>query len=134
MKKHVGADLSTIVYDARIAAEAEKRHATKTQPITKNRALKIGAEFASLVREHIDSEAIIYVFGSTIKGEAKIDSDIDIAVISHLYGDDVMASYVALSLLAEHVNWDIEIHSVSPIDWIKGDPHVHEIKMWGIKI
>ena len=134
MSRHAGADLSTVVYDASIAADAEKKLAPKAHPITKDGALKVGAEFAALVRERIDSDAIIYVFGSTIKGEAKLDSDIDIAVVSQTYGNDVMGAYVELSLLAELVNWDIEVHSVAPVDWQKGDPHVHEILKWGVQI
>ena len=134
MSRHVGTDLSTIVYDTNIAAEAERRLARKTRPISRADALKTSAEFAALVRERVDSDAIVYVFGSTIKGESKLDSDIDIAVVSRVYGNDVMGAYVALSLLAELVDWDIEVHSVAPVDWYRGDPHVHEIQKWGVRI
>ena len=132
MYKRAYADLSTIVYDASIAAEATVKLAPKASPITKEDALKTGAYFATLVREKIDPNALIFVFGSTVKGEANINSDIDIAVITEAFGNDVMSAYVALSMLANEASWDIEIHAVAPIDWQRGDPHVLEIKKWGI--
>ena len=132
MSKWVGADLSSLIYDASIAAEAVVKLVQKASPTTKEEALRTGAVFANLVRERIDPNAQVYVFGSTIKGEAGLNSDIDIAVISEVYGNDVMRAYVALSMLANEVSWDIEVHAVAPIDWKKEDPHVLEIKKWGI--
>ena len=105
MSKRVCADLSSVVYDASIAAEAAAILASKASPITKEDALKTGADFALLVREQIDPNALIFVFGSTVKCEANIDSDIDIAVVTDVYGNDVMSAYVALSALANEVDY-----------------------------
>jgi len=132
VRRGTGTDLSSIVYDASIAAEATVKLAPKASPITKEDALRTGAAFASLVREQIDADALIYVFGSTVKGEASIYSDIDIAVITEAYGNDVMQAYVALSMLASEVSWDIEVHAIAPNDWRRGDPQVLEIRKWGI--
>ena len=51
-----------------------------------------------------------------------------------MFGNDVVRAYVVLSMLADEVSWDIEIHAIAPVDWQKGDPHVLEIKKWGISI
>jgi len=132
MRKEPGASLDGIIYDERIAAEAALKLAPKTSPITREDALKIGGEFAYLVRERIDPDALVVVFGSTVKGEALPNSDIDIAVVTESFGNDVMGAYAALAAIARIVSWDIEVHAVAPFDWQKGDPHVLEIKRWGI--
>jgi len=132
MSKRIGSHLDSLVYDASVAAEALTKLTPKTIPITKDEALRVGEDFAALVRKRIDPDARVYVFGSTVKGEAHANSDIDIAVISDVFGNDVMKAYVVLSMLANEVCWDIEIHAIAPVDWLKGDPHVYEIKKWGI--
>ena len=116
MKKQIGASLDGLIYDEQTAAEATLKLAPKTSPITRESALKIGGEFACLVRERIDPDALVFVFGSTVKGEAKLNSDIDIAVVTEAYGNDVTLMYVALSKIADEVSWDIEVHAVAPIN------------------
>ena len=51
---YVGTDMSSLVFDAYIAAEAAIKLAPKAVPITKDEALRIGEDFATLVRVRIE--------------------------------------------------------------------------------
>ena len=134
MGRYAGVNLGNLVFNRRIAEEAAVKLAPKTSAITRNEALKISADFASHVRERIDPEALVYVFGSAIKGTANVNSDIDVAVVSKKNDADVIDAAVALSRIARDVSWDIEVHTVAYEDWRKGDPHVYEIQKWGIPV
>ena len=131
-RKYVGADLSTVIF---APADAENSiFMTRTSAITKAEALNIGRQFAAKVRELIDSEALVFVFGSIIKGKAHIGSDIDIAVVSKKLDGDIIREGAKLSSLAQRISWDIEVHDVALSDWRKGNPHVFEIQRWGIPV
>jgi len=134
MNTRAGVELGTLVFDRAIAKEAAIKLAPKTSAITRDEALKVGSDFAARVREWIDPDALVFVFGSTVKGTAQPDSDIDVAVVSKKHDADVIESAVALSRIARDVSWDIEVHTVAYEDWRKGNPHVSEIQRWGVPI
>ena len=125
---------NTIFIDPRVAAEAARKFAKKASPISKNDALKIGKEYASLIRAQVDPDALIYIFGSTVSGKAHNDSDIDIAVVSKTNDAAIYDAFANLSILANTISWDIEVHAVATTDWKKGDPHILEIKNRGIPV
>ena len=81
MGRYAGVDLGNLVFNSSIAQEAAVKLAPKTSAITKDEALKISSDFASYVRERIDPEAIVFVFGSTVRGTASLNS-----VVSRLQG------------------------------------------------
>jgi len=124
----------SIVFDPAIAATAASRLAKKTSPITKEKALEVGKDYAALVRSRIDPNALVFVFGSTVTGNANLDSDIDIAVVSKTNDSAIYDAFASLSILADEVSWDIEVHAVATTDWCKGDPHILEIKRLGIAV
>jgi len=124
----------SIIFDPAIAATASGRLVKKTSPITKEKALEVGKDYAALVRARIDPDALVYVFGSTVTGNANQSSDIDIAVVSKTNDSAVYDAFATLSILADEVSWDIEVHVVATTDWRKGDPHVLEIQRWGIAV
>ena len=134
MKKNAGLDLSTITFSPVIAAEAAIRFAPKTNAISKAEALDASKHFATQVRKRIDNDARVFLFGSMVKGTANVDSDIDVAVVSNKFGDDIVAESVRLNRVAREISWDIEVHTVAYADWRKGDPHVLEIQKWGVEI
>jgi predicted nucleotidyltransferase len=125
---------SSIVFDPKLAAEVAYKLAQKTSPITKEKALEIGKDYATLIREQIDPKAQVFVFGSTVAGSANLDSDIDIAVVSKTNDEAIYDAFANLSLLADKVSWDIEVHAVATTDWHKGNPQVLEIKKDGIAV
>ena len=130
--RHVGADLSSILFCP--PNQNNKTISEKKSIITYNEALNIGKQFAMQVRKQIDPHALVYVFGSVVKGTANINSDIDIAVISNIYDGDIIREGAKISSLAQQVSWDIEVHDVPLSDWRKGSPHVFEIQRWGIPV
>ena len=130
-KGYVGTDLSTLVFhDSRNPSHVARRVNT----LTKKEALDIGKRFAMLVRAKFDPEARIFVFGSVIKGTARLGSDIDVAVVSSIFDGDYFREAGRVSSLAQSVSWDIEVHAVTSRDWTEGDPHVLEIQKWGIAL
>jgi predicted nucleotidyltransferase len=133
-KSPQGADLSTLKLNKNTASLAAIKYAPKTAPITPNEALKTGKMFATLVRSSFDENATVYVFGSTIQGNAHNQSDIDIAVISEKYSDFI-EGYIALDALATNISPDIEIHAISHSEWLKDDtPHIYEIRNGGVAV
>ena len=129
---HVGADLSSILFDS--PNPDINTIAKKKSVITSDEALNLGKQFADRIRKQIDPNALVYVFGSVVKGTANINSDIDIAVVSCIYDGDIIREGAKLSSLAQQISWDIEVHDVPLSDWRKGNPHVFEIQRWGIPV
>jgi len=102
--------------------------------IDQKTAIKSGKQFASLVRSKIDSEAIVLLFGSCVKNKSHNRSDIDIAVISKTFGNNVVENLVNISLLGYLVHPDIEAHAFSINDWEYSTPFINEIKKTGVML
>ncbi|MCL2775607.1 MAG: nucleotidyltransferase domain-containing protein [Oscillospiraceae bacterium] len=102
--------------------------------ITREEAIKIAQQFALRIKSEIDKNAEVYLFGSTARNEAHINSDIDIAVVSTVFGDDFAGDFTKLNLLAFNINSDIEAHAIIYEDWIETTPFTAEIKKDGVLI
>ena len=102
--------------------------------INRETALSAGKRFASLVRSEIDSEALVMLFGSCAKDRIHERSDIDIAVVSKAFGDNVIENRVRVSLLGYQINLDIEAHPFSIEDWKYLTPFINEIKKTGVAL
>jgi len=126
--------INSIVFDPTVAAEASVRLAKKSSPITKENALRVGKDYAALVRTRVDPDALVFVFGSSVTGDADLNSDIDIAVVSKKNDSAIYDAFANLSILADEVSWDIEVHAVAAIDWRKGNPQILEIQKRGIAV
>jgi predicted nucleotidyltransferase len=100
----------------------------------KSEAIEITKAYADRVHSEIDPDADIYLFGSAARDEMDDRSDIDIAVLSGSFTEDVINNRVMLSLLSNAVNPIIEPHPVLLEDWRTGTPFVREIKRDGIQI
>ncbi len=76
----------------------------------------------------------VYIFGSQAKGTARLDSDIDVAIVSPIFGKDVFDERLKLMHLRQK-DYDIEPHPLHPNDLKKKwDVFVHEVKKWGIPV
>ena len=102
--------------------------------ITRDEAILIAQKFALKIKSEIDKNAEVYLFGSTARNEAHKNSDIDIAVVSKLFGDDVSGDFAKINLLAYHINSEIEAHPIVYEDWVDITPFTKEIKKDGILI
>ena len=74
------------------------------------------------------------MLGQTITGNTNKDSDIDIAIVSEKINDNLFAADFELTELARMVSWDIEVHTLAWEDWCNGDPHVLEVRKWGVEV
>lgn len=102
--------------------------------ITKDVEDKVRAYMDTLARDiHVSA---VYVFGSQAKGEARPDSDIDVAIVSPSFGRDAFAtgSYLQKKL------WDspyknMDVVGYSPDDFSAEDsPLITEIKAHGVMV
>jgi len=102
--------------------------------IDKEIAEKIRLFGKLLKKAEIPVESLI-VFGSQVKGKAKPYSDIDVCVVSPLFGKDTLEERVKISMLADKVDWRIEPHPYHPQDFaVEEDPFAWEIKRTGRRI
>ena len=99
---------------------------------TRENIFFVAKQFAKLVKSELDADAVVYLFGSCARNDANERSDIDIAVVSRLFGNDISEDYGRLAVLAHHVNPDIEAHPIVIEDWIDTTPFTSEVKRDGV--
>ena len=102
--------------------------------ISYEQAMELAMQFAKKVRTELDSQAEIYLFGSVVTANNKPDSDIDIAVVSREFTNDVCANYARVNLLAFSVNDNIDAQAIIYDDWINKTPFTAEIKRQGVLV
>ena len=102
--------------------------------ISYEQAMKIAAQFAQKVRTELDSQAEVYLFGSVITASSSSASDIDIAVVSRTFTDDVCANYARVNLLAFGVDENIDAQAVIYDDWVNKTPFTTEVQRHGVLI
>jgi len=95
-------------------------------------AISTGRRFASRVRAEIDSSALVLLFGSAVRGEMTFRSDIDIAVVSKAFGDNLPENFAQLALIAYGIDAEIEPHPFSLESWNAKTPFISEIEKTGV--
>jgi predicted nucleotidyltransferase len=90
-------------------------------------------EFLAAVREDRRVTAA-YLYGSEARGQAGPWSDIDIAIISPDFGDDLFAAQHALMKLAAKMDERIEPRAFTPESFNLNNPLVSAIQDTGIRI
>ena len=111
-----------------------KGRVSVSKVITRDAAIDVAKRFASRVYDEIDKEAKIYLFGSAARDEANERSDIDIAVVSGVFGTDVVANRVSISLIGYSVHPDIETHAIRAADWGDLTPFTTAVRTGGILV
>ena len=114
----------------RVAIEEEWRMTNKSR----ESSIATGKQYASRVRAEIDTEALVLLFGSCAKNSANDRSDIDIAVISKEFGDDIPNDFARLYVIAYNVNSEIEPHPFSCKRWKNPTPFIREIMETGVAL
>jgi len=103
--------------------------------ITSDTAVKIAQAFALRFRNEVDSNAIMYLFGSTAKNIARPWSDIDVAIVSDKFmGFNNSADTPFYALLTYQICNALEIHTYNCRQWDKNSGMVAEIKQTGVEI
>ncbi|MCL2153286.1 MAG: nucleotidyltransferase domain-containing protein [Oscillospiraceae bacterium] len=101
---------------------------------TRTVVLQIAQRFAERVKAEIDTDAIVYLFGSFARGNASDKSDIDMAVISREFGKDISEDYGMLAVIAYQINSDIEAHPIVYDDWVELTPFTIEVRKDGVLV
>jgi len=102
--------------------------------LTYENALEIAKKFATLVHEELDSQAEVYLYGSIVRAQNRQNSDIDIAVVSKKFTDDVCNNYALINLLAFGIDEKIDAQAVIFEDWVKKTPFTAEVEKQGVLI
>jgi len=90
-------------------------------------------EFLAAVRQERRITAV-YLYGSEARGQAGPWSDIDLAIISPDFGDDLFAAQLALMKLAAKMDERIEPRAFTPESFDINNPLVSAIQDTGIRI
>ncbi|MBI5789019.1 MAG: nucleotidyltransferase domain-containing protein [Candidatus Schekmanbacteria bacterium] len=100
----------------------------------RDKIINIAVQFVEAVKKTGLNIFNAYLYGSWVKGKAKPDSDIDIAVVSDNFTDDRIKDFVLLAKLGDKIDWRIEAIPFRPENFRDENPLVWEIKKTGIKI
>ena len=98
------------------------------------KAMEIASRFAKRVRDELDSQAEVYLFGSVVRNENGPTSDIDIAVVSKLFTTDVCNNYARVNLLAFRVDKNIDAQAIIYEDWINQTPFTETVQRQGVLV
>ena len=102
--------------------------------IINKKIMEIVKQYVEEVCENYKVEAII-VFGSYAKGTDREDSDIDIAVITDDFKNDIFDEELNLMKLRRKIDVRIEPHLIKVEDYKKiATPFIQEVIETGIKV
>ena len=104
---------------------AQKLDSTIARGIARQYANAVKKEF--LLRQ-------MFLFGSTVAGTAREDSDIDIAVVADDFSGDAVEDTFRLMKTRRKIDLRIEPHAFMPSDFHAGNPFAAEIMRTGIRI
>ncbi|MCL2603164.1 MAG: nucleotidyltransferase domain-containing protein [Defluviitaleaceae bacterium] len=102
--------------------------------ISYEKAMEIATQFARRVRDELDSKAEVYLFGSVVTSANNSQSDIDIAVVSRVFTDDVCKNYARVNMLAYDINDNIDAQAIIYDDWIDQTPFTANVQRQGVLI
>lgn len=89
--------------------------------------------FLAVVRQRLRIDAA-YLFGSQATGTARPWSDIDVAVVSPDFSEDLFQERVALMLCAAAIDDRIEPRPFTPDRFSPDDPLASEISQRGVRL
>jgi len=102
--------------------------------ISYEQAMEIASQFARRVRAELDAQAEIYLFGSVARKENGPASDIDIAVVSRAFTNNVCDNYARVNLLAYDLHDNIEATAIIYEDWIDQTPFTATVQRQGVLV
>ena len=102
--------------------------------LTYDDAVVIAKEFAQKVHSELDSQAMVYLYGSMTREQNHSDSDIDLAVVSKVFTDDVCNNYAIVNFLAFNVDTNIDAQAIIYEDWVNKTPFTAEVERQGVLI
>ena len=97
-------------------------------------AMKIAEQFAQRVRAEFDSQAEVYLFGSVVTATNHPHSDIDIAVVSREFTNDVCKNYARVNMLAYDIDDNIDAQAIIYEDWVDQTPFTANVQKLGVLV
>lgn len=91
-------------------------------------------EFIKELKKHKIRISNAFIYGSYAKGTARIDSDIDLALISPDFSGNRYLDSIKIIPLRRKIDNRIEPVTFRPEDFNEVDPLATEIKKYGIKL
>ena len=99
---------------------------------------KLAKQYVKRLRESKYPVVKAFVFGSRVRGNARNDSDVDVAIISPRVTDPVFSNAHLLRKAHEYglqkIDLYIEPHGFNPDDFVDENPLVWEIKQTGVPV
>ena len=102
--------------------------------ISYEKAMEVASQFAKRVRDELDSQAEVYLFGSIVRNENHPKSDIDIAVVSRVFTNNVCDNYARVNVLAFRVDKNIDAQAIIYDDWIDQTPFTATVQRQGVLV
>ena len=102
--------------------------------LSRDAAMEIAKRHAQRVRNMLDSDAKVILFGSAARNEANENSDIEVAVASELFGDDMAGDFTRVNVLAYGVDMRISAMAVAYKGWERLNPFALQIKAAGVLV
>ena len=101
--------------------------------LTREVAIAKAKEFIASCRNHNIIFNNVILFGSASRGEATEYSDIDLLLVSDIFGFDKWENAKLIASVNKHFSL-IDAHTFPTEYFIEGDPLINEIKRTGIEI
>lgn len=95
--------------------------------------LRSTEEFLAAVRRRLSIDAA-YLYGSQVGGAAGPWSDIDIAIVSRDFSDNLFEERLALMRLAAQIDDRIEPHPFTPEQFDVNHPLASEVRRTGVRL
>ncbi|MCL1885088.1 MAG: nucleotidyltransferase domain-containing protein [Defluviitaleaceae bacterium] len=102
--------------------------------ISYENAMEIASQFAKRVRAELDAHAEVYLYGSVARNENNSTSDIDIAVVSRVFTNNVCDNYARVNLLAYDIHDNIDAQAIIYEDWIDQTPFTAAVQRQGVLV
>ena len=97
-------------------------------------AVEIACRYAQRIYSELDSQAEVYLYGSIARDQNHPKSDIDLAVVSKVFTNDVCNNYAIVNFLAFDIDDKIDAQAIIYDDWINMTPFTAEVKRQGVLI
>ena len=98
------------------------------------KAIAIASQFARRVHSELDAQAEVYLYGSVVRNENSPTSDIDIAVVSRVFTNNVCNNYALVNLLAYDIHDSIDAQAILYEDWIDQTPFTATVQRQGVLV
>ena len=101
--------------------------------LTRETAITMAKDYVSLCNEKDIKFSHVYVFGSSVNGNAGVDSDVDLLLVSEQFTENTLTNWKMLAPFSAKM-YEIDPHPYPVAAFIKRDPFVNEVLKTGIRI